>query len=348
MRRTVRRATVILALTPLVSLPTAVAAFATSGGTDPTTTVTTTTPAPPGDASAAAVDIDGIVSAGKTTAHAGSDGASAHADALDLLGTRVSGGDQTSAGSNSGNLIGTGDTPLGDAEVAPWSTKVTDDNGGHQSAAEAAVAHLNLAGLAEVWLLHSTSAATWTPDKSTGDAESDGAEVSALGMLDIKVLHSEAHSGQTGKSDLLVVNGTEIGSSDQANGQCQINAEPLLDLLCLTASGGTSSSGVSTSGGTVAQIDVGNGQLGGVVSGSTTKGGVAATPQQPQANHKPAAHGNQTQGSRVPNTPASPSAAGLPFTGADIERMGATATALAALGGAMTAFARRRRTSLAH
>jgi hypothetical protein len=335
---------VILALTPLVSVTMALSAFAATGGTDPTTTVTTT-PAPPGDASASAVDIDGIISAGKTTAHAGSDGGSAHADALDLLGTRVSGGDQTSAGSNSGNLIGTGDTPLGDAEVAPWSTKVTDDNGGHQSAAEAAVAHLNLGGLAEIWLLHSKSSATWTPDKSTGDAESDGAEVSALGMLDIKVLHSEAHSGQTGKSDLLVVNGTEIGSSDQANGQCEINAEPLVDLLCLTASGGTSSTGVSTSDGTVAQIDVGNGQLGGVISGSSTKGGVAAPPQQPTVQ-KPA-QGHQTEGSRVPNTPSAPSAAGLPFTGADIQRMGAIATALAALGGAMTAFARRRRTSLA-
>jgi hypothetical protein len=324
-----------------------VSALAATGGTSPTTTVTTTSPAPSGDSSASAVDVGGVLSVGKTAAHAddpASSPSTAHADALDLLGTRVSGGDQSGVGSNDGNLIGTGQTPLGDAEVAPWSAKVTHDNGGYQSQAEAALAHISFAGIAEVWLLHSQSAATWTTDKSTGDAQSDGAEVSALGMLDIKVLHSEAHSGQTGKSDLLVVNGNEIGSSDQANGQCDINAEPLVRLLCLTASGGTGSTGISTSEGTVVKIDVGNGQLGGVISGSTSKGAVAATPKQPKAP-KTASRGNQSEGSRVPNTPAAPGATSLPFTGADIERMGALATALAALGGAMTALARRRRAS---
>src|SRR4051812_11244861 len=291
-RKSVRRATVVLALTPLVSVPMGVAAMATTSGTS--STVTTTTPAPPGDSSAVAAEISGIVSVGKTSAHAASSGSGAHADAVDLFGQRVSGGDQTKPGSSDGNLIGTGDTPLGDAELAPWSAKVTEDGSGSTAQAEAALAHVNLADAFEVWVLHSQSQAAWTPEKSSGDSFSDGAEVSALGQLDIKVLHSEAHSGATGKSDLVVINGNEIGSSDQAAGMCEIPADPLLHLLCLTASGGTSSTGVTTSGGTVVTVDIGGGQLGGTISGSTTQGGTAQTPS---SSVKPPAHHGHNGGS---------------------------------------------------
>ena len=113
MRKAVRRATVVLALTPLVSVPMGVAAMASTSGT--TTTITTTTPAPAGTSSAVAAEVSGILTVGKTSASASSDSSGAHADALDLLGQRVSGGDQTKPGSSSGNIIGTGDTPLGDA-----------------------------------------------------------------------------------------------------------------------------------------------------------------------------------------------------------------------------------------
>jgi hypothetical protein len=340
-RKSIRRATLVLALTPLVSSPMVMSALAATGGTDPTTTVTTT-PAPPGDATASAVDIDGILTIGKTSAHAGSDGAKSSATALAIGGQTVSGGDN-----GTGNLVGTGTTPLGDAEVAPWSASHSGDSAtGYKSNAEAALAHLNFADVLQIWLFHSKSSATWTQDKSTGDSESDGAELNLADALDVKVLHSEAHSGGQGKSDLLVINGNEIGSSDQADGQCDIDAEPLLHLLCLTASGGTSSTGVTTSGGTVIKVDVGNGQLGGVVSDSSSQGGLAPSPQQPTVQHhkKPASSG-QTSGSRVPN--AGPQAGGLPFTGSDVERMGALGVALAALGGLMTAFARRRRGAFA-
>src|SRR4051812_12722743 len=167
MRRSVRRATVVLALTPLMSVPMGVAAFATSGGSS----TVTSTPAPPGDASATAVDVPGVVSVGTTSAHAGSDGGAAHADAVSLFGQRVSGGDQTKPGSSDGNLIGTGATPLGDAELAPWSAKVTGDDKGYQAMAEAALAHVNLAQVLELWVLHSKSQASWSDDKSSGDAE---------------------------------------------------------------------------------------------------------------------------------------------------------------------------------
>jgi hypothetical protein len=342
--KSVRRATVVLALTPLVSVPMGVAAFATSSGT--TSTVTTTTPAPPGDSSAVAVEVGGIIAVGKTSAHAAADNSGAHADALNLLGQRISGGDQTKPGSSDGNIIGTGDTPLGDAEVAPWSAAVQQSGDSSTAKAEAALAHVNLADAFEVWLLHSQSTATWTGAKSTGDSSSDGAEVSALGQLDIKVLHSEAHSGATGKSDLLVINGNEIGSSEQADGQCEIPADPLLHLLCLTADGGTGSTGVTTSDGTVVSVDIGGGQLTGTISGSSTKGGIAQTPAPAQHNGGKNTGGKTTHGSRLPHT-SGPAAAGLPFTGSDAGRLAALGLAFAALGSAMVAFARRTRGMLA-
>src|SRR3954447_9813851 len=327
-----------------MSVPIGVAAFATTSGT--TSTVTTTTPAPPGDSSAVAAEVGGILTVGKTSAHAASSGSGAHADALSILGQRVSGGDQTKPGSSSGNLIGTGDTPLGDAEVAPWAAKVTEDGTSSTAQAEAALAHVNLADAFEVWLLHSQSTATWNGEKSTGDAFSDGAEVSALGQLDIKVLHSEAHSGASGKSDLIVINGNEIGSNEQADGMCEIPADPLLHLLCLTADGGTSSTGVTTSDGTVISVDIGGGQLTGTVSSSSTKGGIAQTPAaaKPPAKHRN--NGGSTNGSKLPHT-TGPQAAGLPFTGSDAGRFAALGIALAALGSAMVAFARRTRGMLA-
>ncbi|HEU5035144.1 MAG TPA: hypothetical protein VFT62_10375 [Mycobacteriales bacterium] len=334
MRTNIRRATVVLALTPVISFPTA-AAFAGTGvsSVDPT-------PAPAGDSSAVAAQLDDLLTVGKTAAHAGSTGGTANADALDLLGTRVVGGDQTKVGHSDGNLIGTGDTPLGDAEVAPWSATVTNDNGGFQSSAEAALAHVNIADAAEIWLLHSKSAATWSPDKSSGDSESDGAEVNlGGGALDIKVLHSEAHSGGTGLSSLLVVNGTPVVSSGDAGGQCNIDASPLIQLLCLTASGGTGTDGLTTSGADVVDVNVGDGALPGTVVGTKTSGGGAVTtPTKQRHHHQTNQHGP------LPHTngPKEHPSAGLPFTGSDAGRLGAIAAALAALGAAMAAHGRRR------
>src|SRR4051794_38379616 len=107
-----------------MSVPVGVAAYATT--TSGTTSTVTTTPAPPGDSSAVAAEASGIGSVGKTRAHAASSGSNAHPDAVNLFGYRVSGGGQTKPGSSDGNLIDTGQTPLGDAELAPWSAKVTE------------------------------------------------------------------------------------------------------------------------------------------------------------------------------------------------------------------------------
>lgn len=339
MRKSVRKATVVLALTPLGWLP---AAAAIAAGSDGTTTITT--PAPDGAATAVAAEVSGIVAIGKTSAHAGSGGAHASADALDVLGQRISGGDQKGPGSGGASLIGTGATPVGDVEVAPWSAKVTGDaTSGYTSHAEAALAHADIAGAAELWLLHAQSDATWSPDKSTGDAQSDGAELKALGALDIKVLHSEAHSDGTSKSDLLVLNGNELGSSDDANGMCQLDASPLLDLICLTATGGVDkATGATTSGADVLTADIGGGALTGTVSGTTSGGGTAPAGS-PEKSGPGTPKDQVSQGGRLPHTTGDTASGTLPFTGADVERTTAIAAALAALGAAMAEFGRRRR-----
>jgi hypothetical protein len=338
---TVRRATIALALTPLLSVPAGLTANALASSVGHGTTAVST-PAPPGDASAVAAEVDGIISVGKTKAHAGSNGASADADALTVLGNQVSGGSQTGVGAKSGNLIGTGDTPIGDAEVAPWSAKVANANGGYQSHAEAALAHAKAADLLELWLLHSQSDATWTPGTSAGDAQSDGAEVSALSMLDIKVLHSEAHSTGKGHSDLLVVNGNEVGSSDQANGACKLDLSPVLNLLCLQANGGQGKDGLTSAAADVATFDIGGGALGGTISGASSSG-AAGTPDLPSPSQ--AAHRGSTRGSAARPPVATPTQASLPFTGADAERSVTVALALAMIGATATLFGRRRRTT---
>ena len=281
------------------------------------------------------------MSSGKTAAHAGSDGGSADADALTVLGHQVAGGSQKGVGSKSGNLIGTGDTPVGDAEAAPWSAKVTGSGGGYQSHADAALAHAKLADLLELWLLHSSSDATWSPTSSTGDAQSDGAEVSALDLLDVKVLHSEAHSTGKGHSDLLVVNGNEIGSSDQANGACKVSIDPVLNLLCLTASGGDGKGGLTAAAADVATFDVGGGALSGTVSGSSSSGGVAGTPELPTPSQ--AAHRGTSRPNAARPPVATPSQGALPFTGADTQRSVLIALAMTAIGATATMFGRRHR-----
>jgi hypothetical protein len=347
--KTVRRATLVLALTPLLSLPATMAfagVTAPTGPTSPltktTTTTTTVTPAPGASASASAVNIDGIVTVGGTNTSADGSGGSASADALDILGTRVAGGDTKDPTKPAkGQLIGTGTTPLGDAEVAPWSAAVTHAGDSSSADADAALAHAGLAGLLEIWVLHSHSHSDYTTSHSSGSSSSDGAEVAGPNGLDIKVLHAEASSGHDGKSDLLVVNGTEIGSSSQANGACKLDLDPVIQLLCLEASGGTSSTGVTTSG---ADVVTATGLVPGTtVVGAGTSGGTsqtAVTPTAPKPAKKPAHH-PATKPASGPLPHTGPGM--LPHTGVEVGLLSAYGAALLGLGGAIVTAGRRRR-----
>ncbi|MDQ1686141.1 MAG: hypothetical protein QOC82_2878 [Frankiaceae bacterium] len=349
MNKTVRRATLILALTPVLSLP-ATAAFAgvtgptvptPVGPKTPTSTTTTFTPAPGATASASSLQINGIITVGGTNTSADGDGGSASADSLDVLGQRVVGGSTTDPSKPAkGALVATPANPVGDLEIAPYSATVTHAGDGSSADADAALAHAGLAGLLQVWVLHSHSHSDYTPDKSSGTASSDGAEVQGPNGIDIKVLHAEASSGHTGKSDLLVVNGTEIGSSDQANGACKLNLDPVVNLLCLVASGGTGSNGVTTSGADVVTAT-------GVIPGTTVVGAgssagsatqttkVVHVHKMPPPKHRPATHH-----APLPHTGPGLS---LPHTGRELALMAAYGAALIALGAGVFSAGRRRR-----
>ncbi len=354
MNTTVRRATLILALTPFLSLP-ATAAFAGVGVSAPTgplptspatatsSTTTTVTPAPGAAASASAVQVTGILTVGGTNTTAGGSGASASADSLDVLGMRVAGGSTTDPSKPAkGDLIGTGETPAGDAEVAPYSAMVTSSGGDSSADADAALFHSSLAGLLQVWVLHSHSHSDYTPGQSSGSSSSDGAEIQGPNGTDIKVLHAEASSGHEGKSDLVVVDGTEIGSSDQANGACKLNLDPVVNLLCLVASGGTGSNGVTTSGAAVVSA---TGMVPATtVVGVTTSGGSAKTAPPATVHHisnppKKIAAAPPASGP-LPHTGPS---LGLPHTGTEIALLAAYGAALVALGAGIATAARRRR-----
>jgi hypothetical protein len=360
--KNVKRATLVLAMTPLMAVPATAALAATTGpvttvaktavaapaapaapaatSTDGTTTTTVThTAAPKATASAVAAKVDGVITIGDTAASAGSDSGTAHAHALDILGTTVAGGD-VQDDSKSGSLFSTPDNPIGDLELAPWSAKVTHDGGGTQAQAEAALAHAGLLGVLQVWLLHSQSQATWTPDASHGHSESDGAEVNLADQLDVKVLHAETDSDGKGSSAVLVINGTGILTSDQTGNACDIPADPLIDLLCLQATGGKGSDGSTTSAAEVVKETSGVGLPGGDVVGAASGGGKASTPSTPSTSTSNGDRG--TSNGPLPHT-SGPGAGRLPFTGGETGLLAMYGALLAGLGTAITAAARRRR-----
>ena len=348
MNKNVRRATLVLALTPLLSLP-ATAAFA--GVTAPTvpaplspssTSTTTVTPAPGASASASAAQVTGIITVGGTNTSANGSGGSASADALDILGTRVAGGSTSDPSKPAkGQLVGTGSTPAGDAEVAPYSAAVTHSGDAWSADADASLAHAGLAGLLQVWVLHSHSHSDWNSAQSSGSSSSDGAEIQGPNGTDIKVLHAEAESGHTGKSDLLVVNGTEIGSSDQANGACKLKVDPVISLLCLLANGGTGSNGVTTSGATV--ISATGMVPGTTVVGAGTSGGSGKSIPTPTVHvMRPPAHRPATKPATRPLPHTGPGLS-LPHTGTEIGLLAAYGAALVGLGAGVVSAARRRR-----
>jgi hypothetical protein len=361
--KNVKRATLVLALTPLLAAPATVAAAAVTTGpvtapvvapvtstvtppstatpststtTTPSTTTTTTTThtdAPPASASAVAAKVDGVITVGETSATAGNGSGTAHADALDLLGSRVSGGDVTN-GSQSGNVFATPDNPIGDLEIAPWSATVTHDGGGTQSQAEAALAHAGLLGELQIWLLHSQSQATWTPDASHGHSQSDAAEVNLADQLDVKVLHAETDSNGQGSSAVLVVNGTGVLTSDQTGNQCVVDADPLVKILCLQAAGGTGSDGTTTATATVADVTSQSGLPEIVASGTKSSGGKVAAP---------VASTTSNQRGPLPHTSGPSSSSSLPFTGAESALVAAIGALLTAMGAWITTVTGRRR-----
>jgi len=210
-------------------------------------------PAPPASATAVAAQVGSLLDVSKTDATAGSGGPTAGASVIRLQGEPVLnlGGTQQGDGESGGSLLDTGASLPVRAQVAPWHAAAS---GAHSSTrhakSAAAVARADVPDVARAGVLTSSSEATYTDQRSTGTAVSDGADLAVLDALDLDLLHSEVNSDGRGHSYLVGVNGTEIGTDDQlgASPLCSLSAPGLLNLSCLTASGGNAAPGGLTNG----------------------------------------------------------------------------------------------------
>ncbi len=354
---------------PASSTPSAPAASApsksSSGVRSQSTTVTN--PAPAGSAEAYAVQVGNVVALSHTSAYASGSGVSSTADPLELGGKPPAGnfgGTQNGPGSSSGALFDTNTTPLGRLALMPW----TASNTGNTASGLADVVLVDLAPsgnqVASLRVLQSESNATWTPGQSTGSSSSDGAIVNVGGSsgLTLDVLHSQSSSTGPGSSYLLSVNGTPIGSSSQANGQCTLTIPSLLSLNCLTSSGGvgtTANGGTTlTSAGGVASATLGSAGTGlsaALIQSSSTSAKAPATlsPVTGTATAAPVPAVSSPASSAAPAAAAPPAAVvqpaaaaesgSLAFTGADIVSLLAAALALIGAGAGAVIFVRRPR-----
>jgi hypothetical protein len=206
-------------------------------------------PAPPASASGVALQVGSLLDISKT-------GAVAHDTKRDpkpaaeasvlrlneqvLLGL---GGTQEGVGSKDGVLIDTGANNPIRVEVAPWATKVEEqDKDTVHSHAQAALVKANVANVVKAALLHSESDATWTKGQSTGTAFSNGVELGIANAISVVLLHSEVKSDGTGHSYLVGLNGNEIGTDSQFGNSelCSLDLS-VLALSCLQADGGGAS-----------------------------------------------------------------------------------------------------------
>src|SRR5205823_9788270 len=122
----------------------------------------------------------------------------------------------------------------------------------------AALARVDVPSVATVGVLTSDSQASYTDQKSTGQAVTDGFQAGLLDAIQVVLLHSEVSSEGRGHSYLVGLNGTEIGTDEQlgASPLCALNAPGLLSLSCLSASGGGSGTagGVGAAAAQVAEV----------------------------------------------------------------------------------------------
>ena len=310
---------------------------------------TVSTPAPAGKAQGQAADVAGVVGVGETSAQADQDSASSDANAVTLGGQTVSGGSAKAdsshpTGSDSGSLIGTGEQPFGDIEVAPYDAKATYSADKRTADSSAALAHIILgdSSTLDVTVLGSQSHATHDGATSTGRTSADGADVEAgggsqNGGLSLILLHSEADSSGKGSSYVANINDNQILTNSDANGQCVLAVPQLVTLSCLSASGGTGTNGVQQAAADVGQIDFAPDQLpDGTVVGSQAQGQPTAAPQVEGESHaRPPAQEPQAQ------PQAQPQGGALPFTGSNVAGLGLYGGLLTALGAAAV-WAQRR------
>jgi hypothetical protein len=231
-------------------------------------TKTTTTPAPAARSEAYALVLANILAISHSKTSASGGGTSSTANPLEIGGKPLAtqfGGTQTGAGTSSGHLIDIGQPNQFRLAVTPWSATNTQSSSQNTANAIADVLILGLGNpstsqSASLRVLESRSSSTWTSGASSSNTSTDGAILNVGGAsgLTVDLLHAETSSSGKGSSYLVSINGNQIGSSGQASGKCTITIPGLLDLACLTATGGTAGS-VTTAGSGVAKAVLGSG-----------------------------------------------------------------------------------------
>lgn len=199
-------------------------------------------PAPPGSASGTGATVGGVISIGQTGATATQQDGTANAVSLSVAGKTIIGGTQSGTGQTSGALLDTKNTPLGRVQVAPYSASVTQDGARRQADASSAAARADVLNpdVVHVDVLQSSSSATHTGPLSAGHAVSDGVVVRVGGPsgTTIRILHSEANSNGQGRTYLLAIGDNAVIDGTVLDPVCALNLNPLLDVACMTVSGG--------------------------------------------------------------------------------------------------------------
>jgi hypothetical protein len=329
----------------------AVPACAAALGMAPLAARADVVPAPPGHASGVAAQVGSLLDISKTDATADRGAPSAQASVLRLGGAPVLnlGGTQKGDGETGGSLLDTGASLPARLQVAPWRAAVDGTHAStHHARSSAAVARAELPKVVSAGVLTSDSDASYTDEKSTGTAVTDGVQLGVLDAIRVVLLHSEVASEGKGHSYLIGLNGTEIGTNDQlgASPLCALNAPSLLSLSCLTASGGNGATGgASNAAAQVAQVTpavAGLGALNPVAA--FTAAAASGTGQAPAVTTPAPAPVLAAEASRAATAPAAAEPSilaqalgGLPRTGT-----GAATTAAGAFSMALLGFGLRR------
>lgn len=241
-----------------------------------------TVPAPPAQASAVAAQVGSLLDISRTGATAGAGAPTAQASVIRLQGQPVLnlGGSQTGDGETGGSLLDTGASLPARAQIAPWHAAADGTHSPTRHAkGSAAAARADAPNIVQAGVLTSSSEASYTDQRSTGTAVSDGVDISLLDALRLNLLHTEVQSDGRGHSYLVALNGNEIGTDDQLGSTplCSLSAPGLLDLSCLTATGGNAAPGLGgVTNGAANVVDVSS-AVGGLVGLDPVAAFTAAT-----------------------------------------------------------------------
>lgn len=340
---------------PKTSTSTAKTSVPNNTTTTKSTTTTQSTPAPGGTAEAYALNLAKILAISHTSANASGSGTSATADPLELGGNppaKQFGGTQSGPGTSGSALLDTGPSSQFRLALTPWTATNSQTANGSTSSAMSDIVLLDLgdqttAQSASLRVLQSKSDASWSPAASSGSSSADGAILNVGGPsgLNVDLLHSESSSTGKGSSYLVSINGNQIGSSSQVNGQCALTIPSLLSLSCVTSSGGVAGTVTSSAGevlsATVLPSTPATQQLD-VVKSTTVTNSAPVASSGSGAQTGPTPPPPPPTGNAGPTAPAASSGT-LAFTGLDIGGFVALALALG-LGGVGLVWWSRRKT----